>query len=266
MLGQTIKPARWVIVNDGSTDETGRIAAEAAAAHSWIKLIHRTDRGFRKAGGGVIEAFYDGYRLIKDEPWEFLAKLDGDLSFDPDYFEKCLEAFHKNPTLGIGGGTICSDVDGTVEAESKVDPKFHVRGAVKIYRQKCWTEINGLIRAPGWDTLDEVRANMLGWATLTFSELSVIHHRPAGVAYGVLRDRVKGGIGHYVAGYHPLFMFCKCVKRIKERPYFLGACGLWFGFLKGYVKRVPRVEDQALIKYFHQQQLNRLLGRKSLWS
>jgi biofilm PGA synthesis N-glycosyltransferase PgaC len=266
MVAQTIPPVQWIIVNDGSTDQTRSIAEGAAKAHPWIQVVNRADRGIRKAGGGVVEAFYDGYQTIKPESWDYLVKLDGDLSFEAGYFEKCFEHFHENERLGISGGTICSLVRGVLEEESKNDPRFHVRGATKIYRRECWQDIGGLIYAPGWDTLDEVKANMCGWVTRTLPGINIHHHRPTGAAYGAWNDRVKGGMANYIVGYHPLFMFLKCVRRMAEKPYLVGGFGLWFGYLKGYVKRVPQVEDKALIAYFRQQQINRLLSRKSLWS
>jgi biofilm PGA synthesis N-glycosyltransferase PgaC len=263
MVAQRIIPTMWVIVNDGSTDRTGKIVQETAAAYAWIVGVNRPDRGYRKAGGGVIDTFYEGYRLVQNEDWDYLVKLDSDLSFGSDYFERCFKQFDLNPRLGIVGGTICTEGG---EVESKVDPRFHVRGATKIYRRACWRDIGGLIHAPGWDTLDEIKANMLGWVTYTVPEIKATQHRPTGAAYGVWNDKVKGGLANYIAGYHPLFMFLKCVRRMVEKPYFIGGFGLWFGFVKGYITRVPRVPDKALIEYFREQQINRLFRRKSLWS
>jgi len=266
MATQSVLPAQWILIDDGSTDATPGIVDAAAAQHPWIKPIHRKDRGFRQAGGGVMEAFFAGYDSLTDSGWEFLVKLDGDLSFSADYFQQCFDRFKANPKLGIGGGTICSEVRGTLEVESKIDPVFHVRGATKIYRRQCWEHIGGLIRAPGWDTLDEVKANMLGWATATFPELKLAHHRATGQAYGLWRDLVKNGQANYITGYHPLFMFFKCVRRLVEKPFLVGGCALGIGFLGGYLKRVPRLADEQVMRYFRQQQINRLLGRKSLWS
>ena len=266
MVAQSLRPTEWILVDDGSTDATRSLAEHAAAEHPWIKVVPRTDRGFRQAGGGVIEAFYDGYAAITHELWEFVAKFDGDLSFGPDYFAECLVRFAAQPKLGIAGGTICNRVNGVLQIESRVDPAFHVRGATKIYRRACWEQIGGLIRAPGWDTLDEVKANMLGWTTRTFPELQLIHHRPAGGAYGRWNNLLKNGRANYVVGYHPLFMFVKCFRRAFERPFLVQGCGLWFGFLGGYFRRIPRAAEPEVIRYFQQQQLNRLLGRKSLWS
>jgi hypothetical protein len=213
-----------------------------------------------------MEAFYHGFDAVESLSWQFLVKLDGDLTFSKDYFEGCLKRFEADPKLGIAGGTICNEVDGALEAESKIDPVFHVRGATKIYRRECWQGIGGLIRAPGWDTVDEVKANMLGWRTCTFPELKLEHHRPAGQAYGRWSNLIKNGRANYIAGYHPLFMAIKCARRLFEKPYILEGFGLWLGFAGGYLSRVPRVTDKEVIAYFRRQQMNRLLGKKSLWS
>lgn len=265
MVQQSLRPTQWILVNDGSNDNTGNVLTHVAREHGWVTVINRTDRGFRQAGTGVIEAFYDGYSKIADDAWQFLVKFDGDLTFPPDYFEQCLRKFAAEPKLGIGGGTICQQLNGKLEAESKIDPAFHVRGATKIYRRECWVQIGGLIRAPGWDTVDEVKANMLGWTTRTFPDLRLVHHRPAGAAYGTWSNLIKNGRANYVAGYHPLFMMAKCLRRSFEKPYVVEGCGLLLGFVSGYLNRVPRVDDKRLIKYFRRQQLNRLLGRSSLW-
>jgi biofilm PGA synthesis N-glycosyltransferase PgaC len=263
---QSLRPNQWIIVNDGSSDDTLEVANSAATTYPWITVVNRHDRGVRKAGSGVIEAFYDGFQRIEDGSWSYLVKLDGDLSLPHDYFEKCILHFNSNPRIGIAGGTVCIiNNDGLPEVESKVDPKFHVRGATKVYRKECWDQIGGLLKAPGWDTLDEVKANMLGWETQTIPGLNIIHHRPTGAAYGAWKDRVKNGMGCYISGYHPLFMAFKCCRRLIEKPLIIGGVGLFYGFLKGYITRTPQIQDKALIKYFRNQQLNRLFLKNSLW-
>src|SRR5262249_19228729 len=212
MASQSVRPTEWILVNDGSSDGTGKLIDQAAARHDWIKAIHRSDRGFRFAGGGVMDAFYDGFQSIRDSSWQFVVKLDADLSFAADYFEQCFKRFVAEPKLGVAGGTICNRINGALEVESKIDPRVHVRGAAKIYRSECWQQIGGLIRSAGWDTVDEVKANMLGWTTRTFSDLQVVHHRPSGDAYGRWSNLIKNGRANYVAGYHPLFMAAKCAR------------------------------------------------------
>jgi poly-beta-1,6-N-acetyl-D-glucosamine synthase len=266
VASQTNLPVQWIIVNDGSTDETGRLIEEAAAKYSWIKAVQRENRGARRAGGGVVEAFYAGLEHLEDREWEYLVKLDGDVTFESDYFERCFEKFAKESRLGIGGGLICNNVGGILQAESKVDPPFHVRGATKIYRRECWQDLGGLVKAPGWDTIDELKANMLGWSTRTFPDIKILHHRPAGAAYGTWSNWVKNGRANYVTGYHPVFMLLKCISRLTKKPYIVAGAGLAWGFVTGYFKGVSRGVEPEVMLYLHRQQMNRLFLKKSLWN
>jgi len=263
VVHQMVRPVEWVIVDDGSTDGTGEIIERFAAQHSWITALHRPNRGVRQNANGVMEAFYDGYQSLKTTEWDFIVKLDGDVSLNPDYFEACFKAFQQDPKLGIGGGLICHLENGARKVEAC--PRFHVRGATKIYRRACWDAIGGLLKVPGWDTVDEAKANMLGWKTRAFQDLKVLHHRPTGAADGAWKNSVKDGRADYISGYHPLFMFLKCVKRLVQEPYLVGSCGLLYGFIGGYLKGTPQVDDRALIHYVRTQQLRRLLLLDSIW-
>lgn len=263
VIAQTITPIEWIIVDDGSMDNTGKIIDEYEKKYPWIHVIHRGNRGYRKAGGGVVDAFYDGYNARKSDMLDFIVKLDGDLSFDQNYFERCFEYFTTSPDIGIGGGLIHNAVKGALIVEQH--PLFHVRGATKIYKKECWDAIDGLLRAPGWDTLDEVKANMLGWKSQTFSGLKVVHYRYTGAADGQWKTNVKYGRANYISGYHPLFMALKCLKRIFNKPVLLGAVGLFYGYVSGYLKKIPQVNDRVLIAYIRKQQLNRIFLRETIW-
>ena len=263
VLNQTILPVEWVIVDDGSTDQTGVLLDRYAAWHEWIRVIHRANRGFRKSGGGVVEAFYEGYNSLHSNDWEFIVKLDGDLTFTPEYFEKCFEHFRNEPKLGIGGGEIHHNISGELKLEA--NPRFHVRGATKIYRKSCWEAIGGLWPAAGWDTIDEVKANMLGWKTYSFPELQLLHHRFTGTEEGLLRDRVKHGVACYVSGYHPLYVAASCLYRISQRPYVIGSAAIMYGFLKAHFTGPPRLEERLYLAYVRGQQLRRLCGMESMW-
>jgi glycosyltransferase involved in cell wall biosynthesis len=252
-----------MIVNDGSTDRTGGIADSYARQHDWIRVCHRDNRGFRKSGGGVVDAFNDGYRNLRTRDWDFIVKLDGDLSFSPEYFQSCFRVFEKEETLGIAGGTIYNVING--HAYPEVGPAFHVRGATKIYRRACWDAIGGFWPAPGWDTMDEVKAQRLGWATRTLPELPIFHHRPTGKNDGRWGLGFKNGRANYVCGYHPLFMLLKCIRHVPKQPYLIHSLALLSGFVSGYLKRVPQVDDRATIKFLRRQQLDRLRGGETIW-
>lgn len=263
MARQTILPREWVIVNDGSKDATGDIVDQAARQYPWVRALHRRDRGYRKWGGGIIEAFYDGFNSLTCSDWQYMSKLDGDLSFDPGYFENAIRKMETDPRIGIGGGVLYHYEDGKKILERH--PMFHVRGGVKIFRRSCWERLGGLWVGPGSDTLDEVKANMLGWTTTSFADLHLIHHRPTGASWGQWGGLVKDGRIDYVYGSHPAFLVAKTVVRVVRRPYLLGSLALLYGYLAGYVRRVPRVDDPELIRYLRRQQINRLFGRETIW-
>ena len=263
VVHQTARPGEWVIVDDGSTDGTGEIIEHLAAQHSWITALHRPNRGVRENNIGAIEAFVDGYRALKTADWEFLVNLDADLSLGADYFERCLDEFRKDPELGIGGGMLYHVESGVNKTETC--PLFHVRGATKMYRRACWDAMGGLRIGPGWDTIDEIKANMLGWRTRNFPNVKALHHRPTGAAAGAWRDAVKNGQAEYFSGYHPLFMFFKCARRLFQEPFVVGSLGLSYGFIGSYLRGTPQFDDRGLIQYLRRQQLRRLLLLDSIW-
>jgi biofilm PGA synthesis N-glycosyltransferase PgaC len=263
MVRQTILPQEWVIVNDGSKDETGKIIEDAARQYPWIRGVHRQDRGFRKWGAGIIEAFYSGFDVLTCPDWDFMSKLDGDLSFEPDYFERTFHKFQENHKIGIGGGVLYHQDNGKRVLEDH--PVFHVRGGVKIYRRACWDAIGGLWVGPGSDTVDEVKANMLGWTTMSFFDIQMTHHRFTGASWGRWGGLVKDGKIDYVSGYHPLFLTAKSIVRLVRRPYILGSVALVYGYISAYLQGVPRVNDPDLIRYLRRQQLARLVGAETIW-
>jgi poly-beta-1,6-N-acetyl-D-glucosamine synthase len=263
MVSQTIKPAEWIIVDDGSTDRTGLIIDDYASHYAWIHPVHRDNRGYRKSGWGVMDAFYDGYHSLTCTDWSFLVKLDGDLGFDEHYFEKCFDHLISNPRYGIGGGILLNLIDQKLIVEKT--PLFHVRGATKIYKRACWNAIGGLIKVAGWDTIDEVKANMLGWETMTFADIQIIHYRYTGQAEGRWTDAIKNGKANYICGYHPIYMLLKCLNRIGQKPFFIYAVGHMYGFVLGYISGLPQIDDKALIAYLRKQQLRRLLFMDSIW-
>jgi len=263
MLSQTVPPAEWIIVNDGSTDSTGRIIDDLANRCPWVRAIHREDRGYRKSGGGVVEAFDDGYSAVLSRQWDFIVKLDGDLAFGPDYFDRCFQHFAREPELGVAGGIIEHIEHGRRCVENC--PAFHVRGATKIYRRACWEAIGGFWPAPGWDTIDEVKAQMLGWRTRSLPDLRLLQLRHTGASDGMWSNAVKNGRANYVCGYHPLFMLGKCVRRLLRKPYLIGSLGLFWGFITGYLRCVSMVDDSQAITYLRKQQLARLTGRSTMW-
>lgn len=262
VLQQTVLPLEWVMVDDGSTDSSGAIIDNYAAKYPWIRALHRKDRGHRAKGGGV-EAFLEATTLIARGEWDFLVNLDGDLTFEPEYFQGCFDRFQNAPRLGIGGGTILEKLEGGLKPDNA--PSFHVRGGAKIYRKECWEQLGGLICSLGWDTVDELKANQLGWATRTFPDLFLVHHRMSGAVWGEWGKALNEGESDFIVAYHPLFFAAKCVRHLAVWPYLIRSVGIVCGYVRAAAQGMPRLQDQELRKYLRTQQLRRLFGQSTIW-
>src|SRR5678815_3413419 len=99
---QTVRPVKWVIVSDGSTDGTDEIVSAYAADHPWIELVRMPERRDRHFAGKA-HAFNAGYARVTSLDYDVIGNLDADISFDPDYIEYLLKKFADNPKLGVGG-------------------------------------------------------------------------------------------------------------------------------------------------------------------
>lgn len=257
MVQQTILPVVWIIVNDGSKDATGEIVAEYAQQHPWIKLVNRHDRGGRKRGKGVIEAFYAGYEYLT-EPYDYIVKLDGDVSFGPDYFELLFQKFFADPQLGIAGGGLYEKPDGTNWV--LYTTRDHVRGCTKVYRSQCFAAIGGLVSSMGWDGIDEWIAMAKGWNVQSFLHIKIYHYRFTGAATGFVKSNVEQGAGAYRMGYHPLFLFARGIRQMVNKPYLIGGGAMIYGYLQAWVQKQDLLADQAVIRYIRQTQMKKLAG------
>lgn len=273
MIAQTVLPLKWIIVDDDSDDQTPQIVSRYAAAHDYIMPLRKLDLALessdddvprtlgyedRLAWAAEIRAFSYGVTFLKDYRYDFIVKLDCDLSFGPEYFERLLQEFGDNPRLGIAGGHCYEERNGKLKMERV--PDAHVRGATKIYRRECYEQIGGIAEVPGWDTLDEMKAQMANWETRSFAEPKLFHLKPTGSVGGVLRGRVRHGQIAYQIGYHPLFMFCRGIRRMTERPYVIGGLAMIYGYFAAWARRLKQFDDLELRKYIRNQQMQRLFS------
>jgi biofilm PGA synthesis N-glycosyltransferase PgaC len=261
MINQTMKPSEWIIVNDGSTDETAEIVGRYAKLHPWLGLVHRDkreDKGDRQRGKGIVDTFYFGYERLARRDYEFIVKLDGDVSFEPVYFESLLREFASNPELGIAGGGLYDRGDG--KNWKLRSSKDHVSGPAKMYRRACFEAIGGLVPALGWDGIDEWRALSLGWEVQSFSELRLLHHRVTGVATGPLKSKIEQGYGAYAMGYHPLYTIARGIRHMVFRPYVIGGWAMIVGHLVAWLEGQERLADPSVIRYVRRTQLRQLAG------
>jgi glycosyltransferase involved in cell wall biosynthesis len=263
VIGQSLRPAKWVIVDDGSTDDTPRILAEYASRHNWIQVVTRVDRGRRAVGPGVIEAFYEGYRSVDPDSYEFICKLDLDLRLPPRYFEKLIARMDADARIATCSGKAYVERGGSLVQERHGDETSI--GASKFYRVSCFKAIGGFVREVMWDGIDCHRCRMLGWVACSWDDpdLRFVHLRPMGSSQqGILTGRTRHGRGQYFMGTGLLYMAASAVYRLTEPPWVLGSLAMLWGWVDSALRRRPRYEDAGFRAFLRSYQRRALLVGK----
>jgi glycosyltransferase involved in cell wall biosynthesis len=246
---QTVRPHLWVIVDDGSTDGTGEILEGCARLHPWVRLVRRDAGAPRQPGSRVIENFQIGYELVQNESFDFVVKLDCDLEIPPDYFERLLRRFDEDPRLGIASGVYLERRgDEWIPLEM---PHYHAAGAMKMVRIACYHDIGGFVASKGWDTVDEIKAQVRGWTTAHFGDLRVLHLKDEGAGVGFLQMSRMSGEIHYLTGGGPLFFLAKAIHRLLfGRPLVVGSLAMIAGYLRCAITRRKKLVDAREIQYY----------------
>lgn len=265
MIAQSERPARWVVVDDGSTDETPQILAEYSAAHDWIDVIQKPDRGHRAVGPGVIEAFYFGMDSIDLDAYSYVCKLDIDLDLPPRYFEILMDRMEADPRIGTCSGKAYFRTQaGELESEHIGDEMS--LGMTKFFSVACFAQIGGFVHEVMWDGIDCHKARQLGWTPVSWDvpELRFEHLRPMGSSQqSIYTGRRRHGFGQYYMGTHPLFLIASAINKGMQRPYVLGGLAMLQGYFGAMLRRADRHGDQELIAFIRAYQKRALIVGKA---
>ena len=265
VINQSIRPTKWVIVDDGSTDTTPQILAEYQANHDWIEIVTRSNRGRRAVGPGVIDAFYAGYETTNPDDYDYLCKLDLDLRLPPRYFEFLMERMAANPRIATcSGKCYLEEEDGSLVYERHADDVSI--GASKFYRVSCFKAIGGFVHEIMWDGIDCHRCRMNGWIACSWHEpeLRFIHLRPEGSSHkSIYAGRMRHGAGQYFMGTGFLFIVASSIYRLNRKPYVLGSLATMWGWLRAALTGKPRYEDRTFRRFLRRYQWRALLVGKT---
>jgi poly-beta-1,6-N-acetyl-D-glucosamine synthase len=253
VIAQSILPLKWIVVSDGSTDETDDIVARYTPLWSFIQLL-RVEKRHGHSFASKVVAFNRGLELLQNTTFDFIGNLDADVSFGPKYFADLFEKFDQDSTLGVAGGGIY-EWDGSAYRARKGNTTSDVAGAVQLFRRQCWDAVGGFLplRYGGEDWCTQLTARMNKWRVRCFFELEVRHHRPAGKTAG-LRYWTRQGMMDYDLGSHPVIELGRLLRRIHHYPPVLGATARLCGFLAGYWRREKRTVSIEVVRFLRSEE------------
>ena len=262
VIAQTARPLRWIIVSDGSTDDTDAIVQRFAAEHPWIELLRMPERRERHFAAKA-HAFNAGFARLQGVPYDIVGNLDADITFDPEYFQFLLDRFVSDPRLGVAGTPFVEDFERP--SQHSYAHKFasleHVSGACQMFRRQCFDDVGGYVPIKGGavDWVAVTSARMNGWVTRTFLEKVSFHHRKLGTGNNSpLMVRFHYGRKAYYVGGHPLWVLIRGCSQMRQKPYLLAGMLFISGFVWAFLSRTPRAVSRELITFHRAEQLSRL--------
>jgi len=259
MLKQTVLPERWVIVDDGSTDNTAAIVASFADGISWIELLRREQRADRNFAGKVY-AFKAGLERVQSIDFEIIGNLDADVSFDADYLDFLIRKFAEDSLLGVAG-TPFTENSGYDSTRDSFEGENHVAGGCQLFRRRCFEEIGGYVpnRVGGIDWVAVTTARMRGWKTRSFPEKRFHHYRSLGTAErSVLGSLFSYGEKDYYLGGSPVWQIFRVAYRMGKRPVIIGGLALLFGYCWAALRRIKRPVSRELMRFHRREQMRKL--------
>lgn len=262
VMAQTVRPVKWVIVSDGSTDGTDDIVRRYAEAHPWIELLRMPERRDRQFAAKA-NCFNAGRARLEGVAFDIIGNLDADITFERDYFSFLLSKFQLLPKLGVAGTPFVEDA-GQIDRHTyahQFAQLEHVSGACQLFRRACFEQVGGYIPIKGGaiDWIAVTTARMKGWQTRTFTDKVCLHHRKIGTGnHSPLMVRLHYGRKAYYVGGHPLWELLRGVFQMRQKPLVLG--GLWFmaGYLWSVITRTHRPVSPELMAFHRSEQMARL--------
>lgn len=257
---QTIKPLAWYIMDDGSSDRTAVIINSFAAGHSFIRL-QSTPSGEKRNFASKDRAVMRAYDLASSLEFDFVGIQDADQAPErEDYYELILQEFGRNPRLGMASGFLYERHRGVWECRQG-NSEDAITGGTAMFRRSSFDQIGGYtpLYYGGEDALAQYEVERAGWEILTRPDLHIFHFRRTSSAGGVWRGLFRAGLEDASLGYHPVFEFFRCGRRLLHRPLF-GSLAQLSGYLwwSGWGRKpVIKPETAAFIRRRQMRKLRR---------
>jgi biofilm PGA synthesis N-glycosyltransferase PgaC len=261
VISQTVHPAMWVVVDDGSTDRTAQIIEHYRDEYSFIRLVSRRDSGVRDFSAKV-RAFEMGRTMLASARFELIANLDADIVLPEHYYELIGVEFSERPRLGIAGGAIWEFRAGRWRSRPE-NREGDIAGGLLVFRRWCYESIGGYRSLPfgGEDTLAQVLARAGGWEVRGYPELVVRHLKSVG---SKLANSVsafyRSGVQDFYLGYHPVYYGAKLMRRSLRRPFLIGSMAMLLGYFGRLLAGCTRGIGRDTVALVRAEQVRRLAG------
>jgi poly-beta-1,6-N-acetyl-D-glucosamine synthase len=268
VAAQELPPARWVVIDDGSSDDTLEQLRELEQEIAFLTVTQAPVASAERDGSGPRDRLAHAievrnFNLVLDEidhrQYTHVMKLDGDIELPPHYLRVLMEHFVEDPSLGLAGGVLVEPMTDGGMRKIQI-PAHHVHGALKCYSRNCLSAIGGVQERLGWDTIDGTYARMRGFQTRNFTDLVSVHHRPIASADGRLRGRARHGECAYITHYGPLWVMLRALKVARSRPVGLSGMAFVYGYARAFARRVERVPDREYRRFTRRELYRRLFG------
>jgi poly-beta-1,6-N-acetyl-D-glucosamine synthase len=252
VLGQTRRPDRWVLVDDGSGDGTLEALERRVGGLGWVTLLRREPgagpAGDRLAAAADARALNWALARVDWRAYSHIGKLDADVVLPPHFLATLLGEFATDPALGMAGGMVTERRRGAWRRVRQ--PATHAPPLARLYSRACFEACGGFRERLGWDTIDEVYARMRGFSTRRATAAPVRHLRAHGSAEGRLRGCARHGACAWIAHYPSLFVLLRALK-VGATFSPRGASGLAFagGYARAALGGVAQVEDPAFRRF-----------------
>jgi len=300
ITAQTIKPVLWVIVDDGSTDKTGEIIAEAEKKYDWIKGVHLEEHK-EYMGTHLTYVCNTGFEFAKEYcnekgiSYEYIALVDADNILEERYFEKLIGEFEKDEKLGIASGwdayVDIGNILGNLRARNPNitvmnhefwqvwnSPFVQIQnsrddfpmGSARLWIKECFEETGGYLPVPLPDSVSNAIAKLKGWKAKRFRDIKVMERRGL-TKQGLWKGYKEKGESYFFLGQSLLLTVLKALKYTLKKPYYIGVA-YFYGYIKPFVYRKERVKDDEIrhyykyirtreLKTYYKEKIKKLLGK-----
>ena len=250
IASQTITPILWVVIDDGSTDNTSQIISKSSEKYDWIQYI-KGDSNKRDLGLHLSTVLNEGFKHAvsycneNDCVYNYLGNVDGDLTFEKTFFENLMNEFEKNLQLGVAsGGT--NHIIGDQIRHAKVSVN-EPSGGHMLIRKECFEEIGGFPISYAADSVIKAKARLRGWLTRRFEENIATEIRDVGSAEGYWRGYHHRGAASYYLNLNPIHVLVRVIKFTFTKPYYGG-----IAYLLSYIDCVLSIDEQIADKEVRQ--------------